>query len=66
MTLVSHIPPLERKRESQNFHCSKTYILECQDRGSSHRAEDLRCRYVLSDRFKEAYNSLHAPYKIQR
>ena len=44
MTLVSHIPPLERKRESQDFHSSKTHILECQERGSSHRAEDLRCK----------------------
>ena len=44
MTLVSHIPPLERKIEGQDFHSSKTHILECQERGSSHRVEDLRCK----------------------
>ena len=37
----SCLPPLER--ESHSLLISKAHILECQERGSSHWAEDLGC-----------------------
>ena len=41
MTLIDHLPLLERKRESQGFHHSKAHTLECQDCGLNHWTKDL-------------------------
>ena len=50
MTLISHLPPLEKEREKERekekepkFSPFQSPLLECHGHGSSHRVEDFGC-----------------------